>query len=156
MRKNLIFSFIVAILCLASCKEQPFLKQYQEIKLLQWKQENELKYELDIADKEPNYQLGIALRYNAHFPHKSVKLTVTTTWPSGKTNQKTYEIAVRDEKGNHKGEVMGEMGDIVQIVEPNTPFVEAGKHKFSIRQEEAKELGGIQEVGVLVFKPKAK
>ena len=149
-------AFALMLCFLVSC-ESKFYKKYQDIPMLQWKRENVLKYEVQIDNIAKAYDLTIALRFVPSIKQHPLNLLVGTVSPTGKTTQKTYAINIKGAEGQHIGKLMGDIADLEQKIEGKYMFLEKGKYTFTITQAtDAADLGGVQEVGLVIDQEKTK
>ena len=141
----MVFSSLVA------CDDKLYNK-WQDIPQFQWNKTNKIVNEIDAVDG--TYEFKIGLRHLAELPYKSVKILLETTSPSGKVDKNEIDFKIRDENNGLIGEVMSELVDTEQVVDPGFTFKEKGKYKFVMTHLMAGEnFGGVLEVG-LIIKPK--
>lgn len=138
-------------LAMIACDSTQIYQNWQDIAQLQWKRDNVIENKVKIEDASKKYKISLGLRYLPEMPEKEVNVLVSIVRPNQETEQKAYTIKLKDDNGEHLGEVMGELADITQVVEEDFSFSEVGEYTFLIAQAMPQEtLGGILEVGLIL------
>lgn len=140
----------LCIVLLGSCKDAVYEK-FHEVPEKAWDKAYIMEYYADLKAKE-TYQFKVAFSYLAFIAHNDIKYNVKITAPSQKilTNS-SFAVQLKDEQGNQLGDVMGDRGDIDEIVIEKFNTEEEGKYKIEITQAmEAQSVGGITRVGLSI------
>lgn len=156
-------SFSLLIACLlfitfTSC-ESKFYEEHQDVQkrdVLTWDIKDVKTFTVDIADNQPKFNLGIALRHHVKVVHKSVNVKLTTTAPSGKKTSKNYTIALKDPQDKTVGETAGDIADVTSFVVKDHTFAEKGKYAFEVALASKLSLTGFMSVGFIVDKVEVK
>lgn len=150
---NRVFLVLFLSVLIVSCDSSEIYQNWQDIKIYQWKRDNVITNKVNIEDIDKNYKLSIGLRYLPSINEKEIKLVMGIVSPKGETVQKSYTVKLKNDEGEHLGEVMGQVADIKQVVEENYTFKEKGEYTFNIAQAMPNDpQGGIGEVGLLINK----
>ncbi len=149
--------FCLLCLCLVllgSCKDAVYEK-FHEVPEKSWDKAYIMEYYADLKP-EGNYQVKVAFSYLAFITHNTIQYNVKVTSPSQKTIiNSPFTTPLRDAQGNQLGDVMGDYGDIEDMIVENLSTQEGGKYKIEITQAmEAKSVGGVTRVGLKILKAK--
>lgn len=152
--------FFALSFTLASCGGS-FYEKHEGIKNLIWDIKDVKKFTVDVKDNKANYKLNLAIRYASGVQRtKTVAYTlkVTTTAPSGKKTVKDYKINLKDDKGEFLGEPLGDIIDLMTLVEPDYTFAETGKYTFEVihNMPPNTSITGIMEAGLKIDKVETK
>ncbi len=149
MRKH-----VVWLLLLAACGPKVVFEQYQKegLRDLLWGKDEFLTFRVPSQDSTKKYQMVLLLRHTSRIPYATLPIAMAAADPSGKPILvKKYDFVLRDPKsGRFVGEVMGDLGDTEQILEPEFEFKAKGDYLFTIvhaldNDDKARE---IMEVGL--------
>lgn len=151
---NRIFLGLMMPLFLFSCSSH-FHESWQDIAVMQWQRDNVITNKVNIENIDKPYNIMLGLRYIPAIPETDIKVVLEIINPKGEKIQKTHSIKVKNDKGEHVGEIMGELADVKQIVEEGYTFKEKGEYTFNIVQAMASDpQGGILEVGFILDEKK--
>jgi len=153
-------AFFLLSFTLVSCGGS-FYEKHEGIKNLIWDIKDVKKFTVDVQDNQAQYKLSLAIRYASgvqRTPTTAYTLKVTTTSPAGKKTVKDYVINLKDEKGEFLGEPLGDIIDLVTLVENNYAFAETGKYTFEVihNMPPNTSITGIMEAGLKIDKVEQK
>jgi gliding motility-associated lipoprotein GldH len=153
-----VLAICVLSLSMWSCKAKYYEKHQEVAKrdILSWEASDVKKFEVEIADTKPKFNLGVALRHHAKVVHSAVNVKVTTTAPSGKKTSKNVQVKLKDKDGKLVGEVAGDIVDAVSYVDKDFSFTETGKYTFDVALVSNMSLTGFMSVGFVIEKVEAK
>ena len=131
--KKLVAIAVMSIL-LMGC--QPEGREYVEHKelspLVEWLKKDVIEFKVPIEKENQEYQMSLAFRYTEGFEHKTLKVKVVETSPSGKETSEEYALTVLDEYGDYIGEHAGAFIDSEHVVEKKKVFKEKGTFSYKI------------------------
>jgi gliding motility-associated lipoprotein GldH len=152
------FSVLLGLLIslLLSCGPKSVSEQYSKDGLsdLLWSRDEVQSFVVKPPDTVNAYQLVLLLRHTSRIPYETLPIALAIS--SEKKMPiflKQYQFAIRDPKsGMFIGEVMGDLGDTEQVIEPEFRFKSLGDHTFSfihslLEDDKAKE---IMELGLIL------
>ncbi len=142
------------IVLLGSCKDAVYEK-FHEVPQKSWDRAYIMEYYADLKAKE-TYQFRVAFSYLAFIAHNAIKYNLKITSPSQKVLiDASFSTQLKDEQGNQLGDVMGDYGDIEEIIDEKFSTEEEGKYKIEISHSmEAQSVGGVTRVGLSIKKAK--
>ncbi|MBW8049521.1 MAG: gliding motility lipoprotein GldH [Cytophagales bacterium] len=146
---------ITCLLLLVSffaCNPNRIYNEYEGIPGMVWESSNKLNFEVEIEDTISTHKLIIAISHGTYYIFNNLIINVTTTTPSGRQNEKRYELQLKDENGDWKALGAGDYWDIEIQVEEGIRFYETGTYKFEIEQLVADQLPMVMEVGLIIEK----
>jgi len=148
------FLLILCVFSLSSCNTGVYEK-FREVPEKQWSKDYPMDYLVKI-EKPRKYKFTVAFSYLAFIAQKEIKFHFKITSPSKKESfLSTYTVLLRDKDGKQLGDVMGNYGDIEQVLEDDFELKEKGEYKFELIQAaEAQSIGGVTRIGFKVNKSK--
>ena len=153
-------AFFLLSFTLASCGGSFYEKHEKVINkddLPVWHISDVKKFTVDVKDNQSKYKLSLALRYASGVqkgPRSAYTLKLTTTTPAGKKTVKDYVIKLKDENGEFLGDPLGQIIDLMTLVEENYTFAETGKYTFEVihNMPPNTSITGIMEAGLKIDK----
>jgi hypothetical protein len=104
-----------------------------------------------IEDVKKQYDVKIELCVLDGFEHSRVPIEIVVTSPSGQVNILNQILVIKDNDGNHIGNVYGDVWTIEQIIYSNKEFTEKGEYSFSVQNRtQYYELFKVKSVSFLV------
>ncbi|MDF2447774.1 MAG: gldH [Bacteroidota bacterium] len=134
-RNFLVFSIVAACTFLfSSCNKNVVFSDYTKLPDEGWRTENHLKFEVNIEDNSPLYNVYLNVRHADSYPYANLFVFLTTTYPDGKMSVDTLECIFADKKGKWVGDGAGDLWDNKIPLKKNLKFPKAGKYTFSFEQ----------------------
>jgi gliding motility-associated lipoprotein GldH len=147
MKKN-VWLFILIILSF-SCRKDLVYSKYIKFENDEWKRADTAKFELDIQDTNPLYNLYLNIRHADGYPFNNLYVFVQTRYPDGTLTQDTLEIILADSKGKWQGEGLGDIFDFSAPLKQNFKFVQNGKYNIRfIQAMRTDPLPLLMEIGI--------
>ena len=75
----LTLSLFILILTFTSCNKNVVFSEYTKLPEEGWKTENKLKFEIDIKDNKPFYNVFLNVRHADTYPYSNLFVFLTTT-----------------------------------------------------------------------------
>lgn len=147
MKKN-VWLFIILIISF-SCRKDVIYSKYVKFENDEWKRTDTAKFELDIQDTNPLYNLYLKIRHADGYPFNNLYVFVQTRYPDGTLTQDTLEIVLADSKGRWQGEGLGDIFDFSAPLKQNFKFVQKGKYDIRfIQAMRTDPLPLLMEIGI--------
>jgi gliding motility-associated lipoprotein GldH len=148
--------FIMLVWLLTSCQQGEIFNQNVPITNQIWNKNELFTFEVDITDSQASYDLIFSLRHHSDIQIKDLLIEVSKKTPSDKIKTSNYVIEIRDSKTSTlKGEALGDICDVEQVVENGIKFSESGTYIFTLKHNMDEQLlPMIMEVGLIVRKKK--
>ncbi len=147
MKKN-VWLFIILIISF-SCRKDVIYSKYVKFENDEWKRTDTAKFELDIQDTNPLYNLYLNIRHADGYPFNNLYVFVQTRYPDGTLTQDTLEIVLADSKGRWQGEGLGDIFDFSAPLKQNFRFVQKGKYNIGfIQAMRTDPLPLLMEIGI--------
>jgi gliding motility-associated lipoprotein GldH len=145
-RNSILLALLVTVLF--SCSEAPFYEKVYSFENKNWKQNDKLKYVVDIQDLEQEYDFTLSVRTTTDYKFNNLWVFMKTEAPDGASGREPYEIKIANEDGSWIGTKTG------TVVETSLSFSRRklpikGKYTFTI--EQGITASKIDEVLDLVF-----
>jgi len=155
---NSFFLIFIVLVFLTSCTgNQTVFKEYQKFNKLSWSRFHILKFETNLEDTKPTYDIYINIRHLPEIPYKEMVINLTIFTASGDMRTTDYTLKFYDREGKKRSDCMGDYCDLIIPLRKSFRFYETGKVKFEIENKFTKiEMPGITEVGLLMKKSKQK
>jgi gliding motility-associated lipoprotein GldH len=103
--------FVVFSVMLLSCNHDILTSQIQKLPEEGWKTENKLKFDVDVKDHAPYYNVFLNVRHADSYPFRNVFVFLTTVYPEGKTTVDTIECILANKNGEWQGDGAGDIWD---------------------------------------------
>ena len=132
-----------------SCSEAPFYEKVYSFKNKEWKQDQKMKYVVDIQDTEKVYDFTVTLRTTTDYKYNNLWVFMKTIAPDGSSGRRPYQLMVTNPDGSWIGTKSG------TIVETTLSFRQRKmpiKGKYTFVLEQAITESKIDEVLDLVFR----
>ncbi|GAB4293454.1 MAG: hypothetical protein Kow0068_18540 [Marinilabiliales bacterium] len=146
---------LIFIVCLSfiSCKRSTVYESHIETKNLTWHNKDVMSFNFEIKDTSSVYDLYTAIRYIDNCPHSSLKINFTISYQDELCDFFKNEIKIKDDSGNYKGDVMGNIWDYSDKTVTNYKFHKPGNYKINISANSKDNVYLlINEVGLIVKK----
>jgi gliding motility-associated lipoprotein GldH len=132
-----------------SCRKDVVYSKYIKFDNDEWKRADTAKFELDIQDTNPLYNLYLNIRHADGYPFNNLYVFVQTRYPDGTLTQDTLEIVLADPKGRWQGEGLGDIFDFSAPLKQNFKFVQKGKYSIGfIQAMRTDPLPLLMEIGI--------
>ncbi len=154
--KPLIIVFVLSV-GFSSCKRDTVYLKYHKFQNNTWKRINEdILFEVEIDDSSRRYNIDIPVRHASFYPHQYLEISFNVYSPSGQGSYTAKKIYLKDEKGNWKGNGMGDIWDYTFRIFDNYKFNETGTYLIEIQNLTGNNmlLPGIMELGLKIKKAK--
>lgn len=104
-RIKLIIPFLT--LLLFSCSESPFYEKAYSFDNKEWKQDQKLKYVVDIKDTNEIYDFALSVRTTTDYKYNNLWVFMKTIAPDGSTGREPFEIKITNPDGSWIGTKTG-------------------------------------------------
>lgn len=130
-RRNLFF--ILPLFILFGCSETPFYEKVYSFKNREWKQDEKMKFVVDIQDINKEYDFTLTLRTTTDYKYSNLWMFMKTIAPDGSTGREPIQLFITNPDGSWVGTKSG------STVETSLYFKKRkmplkGKYTFVIEQ----------------------
>lgn len=140
-----------------SCDRNRVFEKNIDIPDYVWDVNNKVSFDVNIDDTISLHNLYVNVRQASHYQFANLYLFIVIKFPNGKLAKDTLECALADEKGQWKGDGLGDIWDNQILWKPNIKFPIKGKYTFEYEQAmRTEKLPFIMDVGLRVEKVKKK
>jgi gliding motility-associated lipoprotein GldH len=149
----LVFVLLGAIAC---NRDQVFKDRYR-FKDNTWQRINEdIEFKVEITDESSRYDIDLPIRHASFYPHQFLEISFNMYAPSGQQSFNVQKIYLKDEKGNWKGDGMGDIWDFTYRMFDQYKFNEKGIYTIEIQNLTGNSmfLPGIMDLGLIIKKSK--
>ena len=150
MKTNISFVSII-IIGLCSCGKTTIFEKYEKFDNATWSKNKMISFDVPVSNINKTYNIYITVRHSEIYPFNNLFVGVDIYTPSGDKRSKDYYLEIRNEDRSFKGDVLGDIWDLKQMIMKNASFTKAGVHKFTISNlMQYPELPDIMEIGLIV------
>jgi len=144
---------VFSVVFLTSCNNKKVFEKHHDFEKFIWHKSEIVEFEVDIKDKDIEYDVFVAVRYITQFPLKHVKIGLAIESPHGEKRFKAHDLLIKNEDGSNKGDGLGDIWDVEVPVYKNKLFAVSGVHKFSIENRmHLIDMPGIMAMGIVLRK----
>ncbi len=152
MTRCLIF---LSILCLISCREQPYLESKLELAEDAWSHDKSYDYPFEIQDTIAQYDLELDLEFSKEFKYQNLYIELTTFFPKGNEVNDVLSLQLTDEFADWIGDCNAKSCTAKFQLQKNIRFKELGDYKLGIRQHSrVNDLEGVKAITFRIIKLK--
>lgn len=136
-----------------SCDRNKVYEDYIEIDDYVWKNDNNIKFEFNIEDTIPLYNIYINVRHASLYQYSNLWLFVKSSAPNGARKIDTVECVLLNQEGKWIGDGLGDIWDLQRPWKLNVRFNHTGKYRIEYEQAmRVESLPGIMDMGLRVEK----
>jgi len=151
MNKFFISSFVFSLLFLFSCNDNIFYHEKKIIVNNNWKYNDTLCFNLNIADTSQFYDLFFTIENSDEYPNSNLWLFVTTKSPKNFLLKDTLELFLSDNKGKWYGKKSSNKFKSFHYFKKQVIFPKKGVYSFYVQQGMRHlNLTGINEFGLMI------
>jgi len=150
-----IFKLVALVFLIQSCApESQVYKERQDLSPeIEWKKEDVKTFTIPITEADKTYALSLELRYISGYPWDKAKVNAKITSPSGKVENKIYEMQIRDAEGNYQGNPGMDLWDSEHLVDESLSLPETGNYTIEFTHDMPKDpFPFVLELGVILNK----
>ena len=146
---------LFALFMLASCQKGVVYKEFHKFDNYTWKRFDKITFTIPVEQKELNADIVFTVRYITQYPYRNLPVNIILTTPSGEDRIIEKDILLKDEKGEFKGSVAGDLWDYEEVLWPDFQFTEPGNYTLEFENLIPKMgIPGLADIGVYVKKIK--
>lgn len=117
--KSVKWLFLLVFACLFSCeKSGVYQKMDAEFKDNRWFKTNSKTHSINI-EEDSSYTLFFEFRHVYDFQFQKIPIQFTIEYPDGTMSVEKIILSVKDKNGKDKGECMGDVCDLRQVIFKN-------------------------------------
>ena len=153
MRKVKIKStfFLLILFIVAACSNNNVYFQYHTVNPEAWHKDSLFRFDVDIENIQPTYDVYINVRNTPDYPNQNLWLFVSELTPDSLVARDTIEFYLANHKGEWLGTGVGAIKEMPVLYKQNFKFDTAGIYTFEITHGmRIDELQGITEIGIRV------
>jgi gliding motility-associated lipoprotein GldH len=152
--KRFLFSAMLLILAL-SCQRGVIYKEYHKFDNYTWKRFDKVSFSMAVEDAGTTADIVLTIRHITQYPYDNLPVNIILTTPSGEERIIEKDIRLKDENGEFKGDVAGDLWDVEEILWSGFYFTEAGTYKLELENLIPKMgIPGLADIGVYLKKSK--
>lgn len=129
--KILLSLFLVSVLF--ACSEAPLYEKAYSFKNQEWKQNEKMKFVVDIKDTSKFYDLTLSLRTTTDFPYSNIYMFMKTLTPDGSNVRVPIEMIISNPDGSWVGTKSGSTVETSRTF-PKVKMPLKGKYIFTLEQ----------------------
>ncbi|MFM9051038.1 MAG: gliding motility lipoprotein GldH [Bacteroidota bacterium] len=149
------FVLLISAVTFTSCDKNVLMDEHIALPDNRWSSTNSLKLEAVIADTAESYDVYINVRNSAGYAFSNLFLFINTYTPDGKLARDTMELELADERGQWKGDGLGDIWDNRILFKKGQRFPVPGTYRFELEQAMRVEpLPGIMDAGLRIERSK--
>ncbi len=151
-KKAILFIITITILSLA-CKKN-FYEKYYSFKNNVWDYHDTAIFKVHISPEDTSdLNIYFNIRHHTLYPYKNLWLFVNISGPENISETDTINIFLADDKGNFKGEGLGDIWDYKYLFRNNVKFKLPGDYTFKITHgmRDADKIP-VMELGLIIEK----
>lgn len=146
--KTIIIS-LFAVLLLASCGEDFYYSNVQEMEDGVWSYDRSFKSTFNSQDSTTLYQIWLDLEHDQDFDYQNIYIQIETIFPNGESVQDVLPLELKSDAGSWAGDCSGDRCNIRFNLIDKTAFQYIGEHTININQYGRKDdLGGVYALGL--------
>lgn len=137
---------LAAMTLFSSCRSDVVYSRFYSIPSAKWHQDSVLRFDFDIVDSEPTYQILVYVRHNERYPYQNMWLFL-----SDSVRSDTIEFYMADDRGRWLGDRHNGYIEMPVLFESEKHFSAPGLYSLSVQQAMRDSiLKGITDVGIEV------
>ena len=147
------YAFLGAVcsVSLTACDPNVVIDEHIALPENRWEAKNKIRVEAVIDDSLQPYDVYINVRNSAGYAFSNLFLFINTYTPDGKLARDTVEVELADERGEWKGDGMGDIWDNRILFKKNQLFPVTGTYRFELEQAmRVDTLPGIMDAGMRI------
>ena len=153
MKKNTLFTFLVAALFFSACGPDYLFKEEKTIAGGRWAYADTLDFSLSISDTQALYKIAVNFAYADTFPSQNIYARFYTRFPDGKRLTKPLSFDFFDTEGKSLGKCSGHTCSSETTIQENAFFEKPGQYVITLEQfGRIDPLPGVKSVGLSVQK----
>lgn len=106
-RSPSILVFVLALFVLWGCSEAPFYEKVYSFDNHEWKQNQKMKFVVDIQDTSQVYDFTISVRTTTDYKYSNLWMFMKTVAPDGSTGREPVQLVITNPDGSWVGTKSG-------------------------------------------------
>lgn len=136
---------------LSACNHNTVYDKYIDIDDYIWHTDSVLKFEFEITDTLPLYDIRLNIRHATIYPYCNLWLFMYTSAPNGNIAVDTLQCFLADNEGRPLGDGLGDIFDLETTWKHHVRFPYKGLYRIECEQAMRLErLPGIMSIGITV------
>ncbi|MGN5955635.1 gliding motility lipoprotein GldH [Sphingobacterium lactis] len=150
---RMLILFAICILFLGSCQEGAFFERNTVIPNLSWDYDFKPVYEINVQDKNVQYDVFVNMRHTAYYPYSNIYFFLHEKGPGIGEKTTRYEFNLAQPDGRWIGRSAGNLYEQTKLLKEGLSFPDTGKYVFTLEQNMTENpLRGINDVGIKIIK----
>ena len=153
MKKNILRWLFIGFASagLFACDSGRVYKKYTGIPEYVWNRDNVVVFRPEIKDDTSTYNVILTVRHSTMYPYRNILVNVEQISPSGESENKEFNVFLRDDNNSFLGEGAGDIWDYEEIIEKNKIFNEPGEYTFKVRHLMTEDqVPFMMEIGLII------
>jgi len=143
------------IALLTSCQKGVVYKEFHKFDNYTWKRFDKVTFSIPVEEAGLNADIVFTIRHITQYPYNNLPVSIILTTPSGEERIVEKDIILKDETGEFKGSVAGDLWDYEEILWPGFQFNETGNYTIEFENLIPKMgIPGLADVGLYLKKKK--
>ncbi len=141
------------VFVISACDDNVHYNNFRKFKNKSWNRFNELNFEFPISESGNGYNIYLLIKFDESFSNDDLLINTAFFTPSGEERFTNYEIEVKEQKGDFKGEKQDNLFVLKYPLRKDFRFSKDGICKLEIGNLMTKiETFGIIGIGIIVEK----
>ena len=129
------FILVSMVLFFCSCEEMKDYQEYKPLKVSGWDLHDTLKFQFDVTDIKPKYNLYLNVRHRDAFEFQNFYIKIFTKMPDGTQKVDIVSMYLSEEDGTWKGLCSGDVCMYSTLIFSRFRFEQAGTYQIMIKHE---------------------
>lgn len=137
-----------------ACQKRTLYREFKEFKNYVWNKPDKISFEIPIKNQGQIANVILTVRHVGQYPFNNLPVKVNLITPKGETTTLEKDINLKDEKGEFKGDVAGNLYDVEELLWKEIEFKEAGTYTIILNNSMQRDrIPGLVDVGIKVTLP---
>ncbi|PWL31415.1 MAG: hypothetical protein DCO96_04245 [Fluviicola sp. XM-24bin1] len=132
-RSHKIWLSLFLIPLLVACSEAPFYEKVYSFDNQEWKQNEKMKFVVDIQDTSKVYDFTVLVRTTTDYPYNNLWMFIKSIGPDGSTTRNPFEMIITNPDGSWVGTKSGSTVETSRLLSQGK-FPKKGKYTFFLEQ----------------------
>jgi gliding motility-associated lipoprotein GldH len=142
------------LLITGACQRRTVYRDFKEFKNYTWNKTDEFSFNIPIKQDKLTANISLAIRHVGEYPFDDLPLAAILTTPGGEVITVEKVINLKNENGEFKGDVAGNLYDVDEILWKEYNFDSPGTYIIKLRNIMPRErIPGLVDIGIIVELP---
>lgn len=154
MEKLRLYLLLSLLIFTSACQKRTLYREFKEFKNYVWNKPDKISFEIPIKKQGQLANVIFTVRHVGQYPFDNLTIEVNLTTPKGETITLEKEINLKDDKGEFKGDVAGNLYDVEEILWKEIELKDAGTYTITVENIMQRDrIPGLVDIGIKVTLP---